>query len=405
MRKQFFRWLGTAFFAALIAITFKIYAIKGVITATQKTTFNAIITALSLGVGLNFFEAFKELARLLRWRFFAGGHYSVREADLILGLESLINVLKLGPASSSRLWMLLFCATWILFNLSGQVFVALINLTYNLNDGTDWNGTYTIPGKVNVSDISCYHRAGGCPAEDHQDVTQANAHSNGELAAADECGSYNTTADILSSKKDYTYFCRRTPGRQEFAYRFSEYNPRDEQKTFPHFTNRTITASSGPCIIYSQVNNVLGPDINGLMSAWNYTFTNGSYTSNIMIPVNREAWNGTTYVFRGVRIPQEADAWSCGPRCMWMWAHKSPGAGEDPLFYQCPITVSHVRNVMDPRHDLADGLARVAASSIGLQGRYVNMSSHLIWTQYQSYPYGSVCKILSYLVSGLVINL
>ena len=399
LRKQFFRWLGTASFAALIAITFRLYAVQGVITPTQKTTFNAIITALSLGLGLNFFEAFKELARLLRWRFLADGHYSVREADLILGLESLINVLKLGWLSSRRLWMLLFCATWILLNLSAQVSVALINLTYSLNDGTDWNGTYTIPGQVNVSDISCYHRAGDCPEEDHQDITQATAHSNGELATGTECGLYNTTADILSSEKDYAYFCRRTPEHQEFAYRFNEYNPMDEQKIFPHFTNRVITASSGRCFEYSQVNIVLGRDLNGLMSAWNYTFTNGSYTSNIMIPVNMEAWNGTTYVFRGVRIPQEANGWSCGPRCMWMWAHKSPGAGDSSLFYQCPITISHASNVTDPQHDLADGLARVAASSIALQGRYVNLSSDIIWTQYQFYSFGSVKRILPYVKS------
>ena len=73
LRKQFIRWLGTAFFAAFIAVTFKIYASKGVITSNQKSTFNAIITALSLGLGLNFFEAFKGLARLLRWRFLAEG--------------------------------------------------------------------------------------------------------------------------------------------------------------------------------------------------------------------------------------------------------------------------------------------------------------------------------------------
>lgn len=257
LRKQLFRWLGTAFFATLITITFKLYVIKGVLKPTQKTTFNAIITGLSLGLGLNFLEAFKELARLLRWRFLADGHYSVREADLILGLENLINVLKLGWASSRRLWMLLFCATWILLNLSAQVSVALINLTYSLNDGTDWSGTYTIPGTANVSDISCYHRGGDCP-KDHADITQATAHANGELATGAECGPYNTTADILSSKEDYTYFCRRTPGQQEFAYRFNEYNPTDEQKTFPHFTNRIITASSGPCMEYSQTNIVLG---------------------------------------------------------------------------------------------------------------------------------------------------
>ena len=405
LRKQFFRWLGTAFFAALIAITFSLYAIKGVITPTQKTTFNAIITALSLALGLNFFEAFKELARLLRWRFLASGHFSVREADLILGLENLINVLKLGWASSRRLWMLLFCVTWILLNLSAQVSVALINLTYSLNDGTDWNGTYTIPGIANMSDLECYRRSRYCPGNYHQDITQTAAHFNGELATGAGCGQYNTTADILNLKKDYAFFCHETRRPHEYAYRFNEYNPKDEQKTFPHFTNRIITASSGRCIQYSQVGRVLGRDLDGNMAAWNYTFTNGSYTSNIMIPVNMEAWNGTTYIYRGVRIPQDEDGWSCGPRCMWMWAHKSPGAGDHSIFFQCPITVSNVGNVTHPKHDLADGMARVAASSIGLQGRFVNASSHITWTQYQFYPFASVNQILRFLASGSVADI
>lgn len=55
LRKQFLRWLGTAFFVTMIFVTFKIYQSKGIITPTQKATYNAIITGLSLGLGLNFF--------------------------------------------------------------------------------------------------------------------------------------------------------------------------------------------------------------------------------------------------------------------------------------------------------------------------------------------------------------
>lgn len=394
LRKHFIRWLGTALFAALIAVAFKVYTSKGVITSAQKTIFNAVVTALSLGLGINFFEAFKGLAKLLRWRFLAEGRYSVREVDLILGLENLVNVIKLGWESSRKIGLFLFCVTWLLLNLTAQVSVALVNLTYSLDDGTDWNGTYTKPGTVNVTDLSCYHHLGGCPGEDHEDVTQALAHTYGELATDADCGLYNTTDDILKSKYHYSYYCRTSPGQQEFAHRFSEYNPEDVQGTFPYFTNRIITASSGKCFEYKEVNHTVGPDLNGMHSAWNYTFTNGSSTSNIMIPINMEAFNGTTYVYRGTTIPQKADMWSCGPRCMWMWAHKSPGAGDSSLFYQCPITVSQVSDITDPKQNLTDGMARLAASAIGLQGRFVNQKpghqSERVWTQYQFYPFGSV---------------
>ena len=55
LRKQFLRWLVTAFFIAMIFLTLEIYQRKGFMTATQKAVYNAIITGLSLGLGLNFF--------------------------------------------------------------------------------------------------------------------------------------------------------------------------------------------------------------------------------------------------------------------------------------------------------------------------------------------------------------
>lgn len=388
-RKQFFRWMGTAFFAAFIAVTFKIYATKGVINSTQKATFNAIITALSLGLGLNFFEAFKGLAKLLRWRFLAEEHHSIREVDLILGIENLITVVKLGWKSTKKRGLFFFCIIWILLNLSAQVSVALINLTYSLDQGTNFNGTYTKPGTVNVPDLSCFYRGGNCP-QDHEDVIQAAAHLYGELATDSVCGSYNTTADILHTKNDFDYYCRRTPDDQEFAYRFSEYNPEYKQSAFPHFTNRIVTASSGPCFQYSEVNRTLGPNLGGIRSAWNYTFTNGSYTSHISIPADIEAVNGTVYIYRGVSIPQDVREWSCGKRCLWMWAHKLAGAGDHSIFFQCPISISQVSNVTEPRQDLSDDMARLAASAIGLQGRFVGKGKEIIWTQYQFYPFGYV---------------
>lgn len=48
-------WLVTAIFCAFILITIQLFEEKGVVTKAQKHTFNTIITALILGLGLNFF--------------------------------------------------------------------------------------------------------------------------------------------------------------------------------------------------------------------------------------------------------------------------------------------------------------------------------------------------------------
>ena len=318
-------------------------------------------------------------------------HHSVRKVDLILGIDNLTTVVKLAWESSKTSALFVFCVLWILLNLSAQISVALINLTYSIDAGTDWNGTDTRPGTVNVTDLSCFHGAGGCPGRDHEDIQQSAAHLLGEFVTGGTCGPYNTTADILNSKYDYDFYCRRNPGNQEFAYRFSEYNPKDKQRSFPWFTNRIITASSGPCFEYAYVNRTLGLSLGGIRSAWNYTFTNGSYSGNILIPADMESLNGTTYVYRGINIPQEATAWHYGPRGMWMWGHKSGGAGSNSTFYQCPISISSVSNVTNSSQNLSDGMARLAASAIALQGRFVVNSKDpdkRLYTQYQFYPFG-----------------
>jgi hypothetical protein len=54
-KQQSFRWIGTVVFSIFVITTLKIYEDKGNISPGQKATFNVIITALSLGLGLNFF--------------------------------------------------------------------------------------------------------------------------------------------------------------------------------------------------------------------------------------------------------------------------------------------------------------------------------------------------------------
>ena len=69
-------------------------------------------------------EAFKELAKILRWKILAHGKHSIREVDLILGLEGLTNVVRLGRHSLGSLFvhgsespkhplLLVFCVLWV----------------------------------------------------------------------------------------------------------------------------------------------------------------------------------------------------------------------------------------------------------------------------------------------------
>lgn len=57
-------------------------------------------------------EAFKDMAKVLRWRVLANGHHTVREADLILGGESLMKLISL-MWESRRPLTLFVCTAWV----------------------------------------------------------------------------------------------------------------------------------------------------------------------------------------------------------------------------------------------------------------------------------------------------
>lgn len=260
----------------------------------------------------------------------------------------------------------------------------MINLGTPVDDGTDYHDTYSREGIVNVTNLTCYFHHRDCPPP----VTiHALAHAYGETSLASDCGSYSEMAKGTKSKQDYQYFCQRNGSRQEFAYRFKEYNPKDEKRAYPRFTNRTITAASGDCLEYDQVGTPT-PDKVGDMNATNYTYTNHSMNGSISIPNSSLGREGTTYIYRGKLAPAKATTYACGPRCIWMWAYKNAGTTDSRKFYQCPITISLVNNSTIPAHNVSNAVAREAAASIALQGQFEGPIEDPNFTQYQFYASG-----------------
>lgn len=263
----------------------------------------------------------------------------------------------------------------------------MIGLTYNLNDGTSWNDTYTRDGIVKAANLTCYFNGlKHCPVL--SEVSQGLAHYYGETPSISTRAFYDEISDIEKSRNNPGYFCRRTPG--EYAYRFVEYNPIDQQRTYPFLTNRVIKASAGECSTYWETKPPQKAiDTSGFLSALNFTITNGTVKDNIIIPQQSGGLDATTYIYRGLRAPPEAPSKkvSCGDRCIWMWAHKNEGMGENSTFYQCPITISDVSNTNKSTQIVADDIAKFAASAIALQGRVAGPPTERIWTQYQFYPF------------------
>ena len=269
--------------------------------------------------------------------------------------------------------------------------VAVIGQVFSIQDGTDWTGTYVTPGKIDAPDLTCFYhhlyhaRSFTCdssPETVHGIVHAYGEYAFGSLSEGNDCEFYDEIKDVLKSKANPKYFCRRTPGQQEFAYRFLEYNPDDHQRAYPFLTNRTITATAGECYTYS-VTDVDEGSIGG--GKWsNYTITNKTVTSSILLPVKTDTFDGTVYIYRGFRTPQAATTWSCGDRCIWMWAHKTVDSNNPSTFYQCPVSVHPVQNSVQDAHNISNNIARLAASAIGLEGGKSDKENG--WSSFQFYP-------------------
>lgn len=261
---------------------------------------------------------------------------------------------------------------------------ALISLEVTIEDGNNYNTTYATEGKVQVSNLTCYDPKADCPGSVQEHVL---AHTYGEAILGSSCGPYTELADVIGSQQDYYYYCRRDPGRQEFAYRFSEYNPNDTQKAYPQFTSRIITAASGICTEHEQIENITATL--GGESAKHFTYTNPTNGHNgIRIPTSFLGDYGTTYIYRDPGTPDTATAWACGDRCLLMWAYSNYASDEGPKFYECPITISEVSNSGQPEHNVSHFVARLAAASIALQGRTHGTWPNLDWEQFQFYASG-----------------
>ena len=261
---------------------------------------------------------------------------------------------------------------------------ALITLEVTVEDGHNFNGIYIREGKALVSRLDCYYHNGHCPGTV---TTHALAHAYGDMTLANDGGEYDDTPGLLTSKEDFRIWHRR--GTSEYAHRFNEYNEDDKQKAYPHFTNRFITAVSGDCIEYDVDDKPKTVKV-GKTNASRFKYHNETVNDTINIPESALGREGTTYIYRGFGKASLASAPRvvCGDRCMYIWVYKNFGNTDGPKIYQCPITVSDVGNAELLDQKIPNAVARVAAVSIALQGRYRAGKKGPDFHQYQFYADG-----------------
>ncbi|MCJ1463715.1 hypothetical protein MMC07_002324 [Pseudocyphellaria aurata] len=398
-REQGGRLAMTVVVMALIVVALKVFESQGNVSRFGKRTFNFVITGLSLLLGLGFFDAFKDMAKVLRWRILANHDFSLRETDLILGADSLMTLTTLMRESKKKPRILIVCALWIALNIAAQAIIGVIGLNYSMENGVDSTGIVTQNGKVNVSSIDCYYVNGQCikysgpvkseeerlEKEKSQIVAQVLAHSYGENISGGLSCPYTEEKDIQTAPQNCTYFSHKN-GR-EFATRYAEYNPEDLAHAYPFFTDRIVKASAGECSSYKPIGNGEGNSGNdGKSDLWVWKIIKDStHNETLEIPKREAALDATTFFYYGTSAPPDATVQSCGDRCMWLYAWRSAGpqTKRTAAIFKCPISVSEVTHANHDWHKLDDDIARYAAASIALTGR--NAPD---WQQYRLYPFG-----------------
>ncbi|KIX95359.1 uncharacterized protein Z520_08876 [Fonsecaea multimorphosa CBS 102226] len=144
------------------------YSKKQTISVPQRRIFNALTTGVSLLLGVNLAASLRSYAKLLRWRILAACYRPLETFDLVMGCDSLLNVIKLlwKARNHQRRYLpsktQVFCALWLLVHLAITVLVGIIGLNYNLDTSADF--VLTRKGSISIVDLNALS-TGDYPAD------------------------------------------------------------------------------------------------------------------------------------------------------------------------------------------------------------------------------------------------
>ncbi|OAL37313.1 hypothetical protein AYO20_03489 [Fonsecaea nubica] len=183
-------WVNSLILCAVYFGILYAYSKKLTISVPQRREFNALTTGVSLLLGVNLAASLRSYAKLLRWRILAACYRPLETFDLVMGCDSLMNVIKLLWKAPNRKRRYLpsrtqvLCVLWLLVHLAVTVLVGIIGLNYNLDTSNDY--VLTRKGETSIVDLNALS-TGDYPAD---------------LAAAQEWGVRGETATALDYNSD-----------------------------------------------------------------------------------------------------------------------------------------------------------------------------------------------------------
>lgn len=151
-------WFNTLVLCIIYFGILYAYSKKETISVPQRRVFNALTTGNSLLLGVNLAASLRSYAKLLRWRMLAICYRPLETFDLVMGCDSLMNVIKLlwKARNHKYKWLpsrtQILCALWLFVHLAITILVGIIGLNYNLDTSNDF--VLLKKGSISIVDLN-----------------------------------------------------------------------------------------------------------------------------------------------------------------------------------------------------------------------------------------------------------
>lgn len=151
------QWFVTASIVAMICIALWGFQQIKPMSQLVRYTFNAVMTLLSLCLGLAIVTALRSYARLLSWRFLASEYRNLQDFELVMNCDSQSKVLKLlwAGRTPGSFWLnktQILCIISLGLVIGLQIVIALMGLTYSVDSSNDYIDF--VYGNVSRADLS-----------------------------------------------------------------------------------------------------------------------------------------------------------------------------------------------------------------------------------------------------------
>ncbi|KAK6376195.1 hypothetical protein LTS17_007446 [Exophiala oligosperma] len=387
-----FQWLMTAVICAgLAAVLYGFTTIDIGVTSTTKHVFNALVTGLSICLGLNLASSLKGYAQMMRWRFLASSYRSLQDFELVMNCDSQTKTFRLLWAGRTpKQWYpnktQLMALLSITVNLALQVFTALLGLTYSIDLSTEFvRLTY---GNVSIVDLSYIGNAatqdlyGNDLGSSTAQFAQFSASNTWGITGQDYPVLFDTYA---KDRSGFTQSVYENENHTAYWYRFIDQSPL--ATSLSSVSDRTINCTA-ECRYHEVVaGGYAGFNTDDTDTMWDVTWVDDDGHNNTWT-INEAATGATTWM---------ANMTSCGSRCTQVYALQSADNNTAdvpvPRFFSCKSYVSQVSNVDEyeepDEYELPNLQAQYLAGAIGWSGVQTEYSDGSLASDLQMLVYPS----------------